>query len=183
MLLVLIQSLFFFFPAYCANMTPIIFAHFHLFEFLNLPIDLGKKLMGQPLFGSTKTYRGLICGTVIGILVTLFQYFLYVRFPELKPLFLFPYFFGSSLFLGFLLGFGVLLGDLVKSFFKRRFSIKSTDAFFPFDEMDYLGALLPVQLLFPISYQHFFLLLFLSPILPILANLVAYKLGWKKVWW
>jgi CDP-2,3-bis-(O-geranylgeranyl)-sn-glycerol synthase len=183
MLLIIIQSLFFFLPAYCANMTPVIFARFHIFESLNVPIDGDRKIWGQPLLGATKTYRGLVCGTLVGILVVLFQYLFFISFSGITSLYIFPYSFSFSLFLGFVLGFGDLMGDIVKSFFKRRCAIKSTKPFIPFDQMDYLGALIPAWLLFPIPYQHFLLLLFLSPVLPIIANIIAYKIGWKKVFW
>ena len=70
------------------------------------PIDGGRVLSdGEPVFGSHKTWRGLIGGTVAAALV------------------------GGLLELGFLLGaaFGLiaLLGDLVSSFAKRRLGRRS----------------------------------------------------------
>ena len=97
--------------------------------------------------------------------------------------YLIHYSLGNSLLLGAMLGFGIIAGDLVKSFVKRRFHIKSTDPFVPFDQLDYLGALVFVVLFFPIPTVHFYIILLLSPLLPILANITAYTLGWKKVWW
>ena len=42
----------------------------------------------------------------------------------------------SPVLLGFLMGFGVLLGDSVESFFKRRRGIKPGKSWFPWDQLD-----------------------------------------------
>ncbi|HJJ95484.1 MAG TPA: CDP-2,3-bis-(O-geranylgeranyl)-sn-glycerol synthase [Methanocorpusculum sp.] len=78
------------------------------------PIDFGKCAKdGRRIFGDGKTWRGLIGGIIVGILFGLFQMFLYYTFnltflPE------------HSLWTIIPLSIGALLGDLIKSYFKRR---------------------------------------------------------------
>lgn len=181
--LIIAQALFYFLPAYIANASTIILAHFKILESLNKPIDRNYIFKGQPLFGSTKTYRGFVGGTFFGILIVFLQALLFSFSPQSHFLFLFPYQLPNILLLGFLLGFGLLCGDLIKSFFKRRRGIKSTNPFVPFDQLDFLGALILAPIFFPISWQHITALLLISPLLPLFANLFAYLFGWKKVWW
>ena len=184
----ILKSFYYFLPAYLANAAPVIFDKFRLLKSLKKPIDGGRKMGNDYIFGTTKTWRGLVAGVLVGTLTGLLQAALYLNSGEAKgmesPWFFFVrYNFENALFLGALLGFGILVGDLVKSFFKRRLHIKSTDPFFPFDQLDYLGALFLGTLFFPIPLLNFLIILLLSPLLPILANITAYTLGWKKVWW
>ena len=78
------------------------------------PIDFGKCAKdGRRIFGDGKTWRGLIGGIIVGIVFGLFQMFLYYTFnltflPE------------HSLWTIIPLSIGALLGDLIKSYFKRR---------------------------------------------------------------
>ncbi|HJJ47057.1 MAG TPA: CDP-2,3-bis-(O-geranylgeranyl)-sn-glycerol synthase [Methanocorpusculum sp.] len=78
------------------------------------PIDFGKCAKdGRRVFGDGKTWRGLIGGIIVGIIFGLFQIFLYNSFhltflPE------------HSLWTIIPLSIGALLGDLAKSYFKRR---------------------------------------------------------------
>ena len=83
------------------------------------------------------------------------------------------------LLIGFLMGFGALLGDLIKSFFKRRISIKPGGKFVPFDQTDFvIGALALTMLFFKLSWQVFLLSLLLSFILHIIVNHISY---WLKI--
>ena len=174
MLRLIFESLWIFLPAYVANATPVLLARFRLLEFMNKPIDHGFKLGKNRLFGETKTWRGLIGGSFAALLITAIQY---------------SYETGLSyklfLLMGLTMGLGVGLMDLFKSFVKRRFNIESTKPWFPFDHMDYLGGLAVLNSLMGefMDYRIFWCILIISPIMPILANMVSYKLGWKKVWW
>ena len=61
------QSLYFIFPAYCANAIPVLFGG-------GLPIDFGKNFVdGKPLFGAHKTFRGFFSGLLIGTLIGIVQ--------------------------------------------------------------------------------------------------------------
>lgn len=183
MLFVIAQALFFFLPAYVANATPVALTRFKIVEFLNKPIDGGAKLWGQPVLGSTKTWRGMIVGMLAGVIVVALQALAYDRWLTLRQFFLYEYYLWDILFLGFLLGFGILLGDLIKSFLKRRAGVQSSASFFPFDYLDFLGALFLSQIFFPLPWQHVVVILVISPLLSIVANIIGCRLGWKKIWW
>ncbi|RMD58285.1 CDP-archaeol synthase, partial [Candidatus Woesearchaeota archaeon] len=59
-------------PAYVANMTPV-FARI-IFPHWKSPIDFNKKIGGKRILGSHKTWRGLVCGTIAGIIIAYLQY-------------------------------------------------------------------------------------------------------------
>ena len=91
-------------PMYVANATPIIFHG-------RIPVDLGKTINGKRVLGKGKTILGALCGIIGGVLVG----FLFMMiFPGI--LFLIPNYF----LLVLLLSAGAILGDMTKSFFKRK---------------------------------------------------------------
>src|SRR3972149_3626431 len=100
--------LYFALPAFFANMIPIVVAKINLWSGLNKPMDFEKTLFGKRIFGSHKTIRGLVSGTLIGALVTSIQYLL-ERGEIIKIPFLESYL--EFLIYGLLAGFGALLGD------------------------------------------------------------------------
>jgi len=180
---IVFQSLFFFLPAYISNAVPVFLEKMRWFEFLKVPVDFGYKLNGNYLFGSTKTFRGIIGGTIGGILIIYLQSLAYIYIPGVQGWFLLSYDLPNILLLGFLLGTGEGLGDLIKSFFKRRMKLASSAPCFPLDQTSFLGALVLSLIYFPISALHILSILIISPLVPFIANLLAYKVGWKKVWW
>lgn len=180
---IVFQSLFFFLPAYISNAVPVFLEKLRWFEFLKVPVDFGYKFRGHYLFGSTKTFRGIIGGAVGGVLTILIQSLLYMNVPSVQGWFLLAYDLPNILWLGFLLGLGEGLGDLIKSFFKRRMKLASSAPCFPFDQMSFLGALGLSLLFFSPSPFHILSILIISPLVPLIANLLAYRVGWKKVWW
>ena len=106
----ILSCLYFFLPAYVANMAPV-FAK--KLPFLGIPIH-------AKLFGKNKTWRGIIVAVLSGGLVFWIQKLLYnsgfVTFSIID-------YADFSLLLGFLLGAGAILGDLVKSYYKRKAEI------------------------------------------------------------
>lgn len=183
MLNIIGQALYFFLPAYVGNAAPVLLDRLGLFCFLAKPIDGGRIFHGDPLFGKTKTWRGLAGGAIAGAIVAGFQMGFYFWFPHIASWHLIPYTGVHILFLGFLMGLGEGLGDLFKSFCKRRLHVPSSAPFFPFDQMSFLGALLLVLLIFTPSAAHILAIIILSPFIPVLANFIAYQLGWKNVPW
>jgi CDP-2,3-bis-(O-geranylgeranyl)-sn-glycerol synthase len=140
MTLFLTKTFFFLAPAGMANMLP--HSAFKLSGRHTTPIDFGKTLGGKPIFGSHKTWRGLILGSLGGTLTALLEALI---FRSLKTnLSFIPLSFNfETAFFGFLLGTGALLGDCIKSFFKRRVNIAPGQSWVPFDQVDWiLGALL-----------------------------------------
>lgn len=182
MLTLIMQSLYFVLPAYLANMMPVFFAKLHLLEFLNIPVDGGKRFKGQELFGSHKTWRGMAAGTLGGISVAGIQASIYFL-PIFYSLSIFNYHSHWLLF-GFLAGLGAMTGDLIKSFFKRRVGIKSGGMWPIFDQLDFiLGFLLFTVWLVNPGSAIIITILVMTAILHPLSNLIGYLLGLKKVWW
>ena len=131
-------------PAYFANMAPVLVKDIHLFDFLAKPIDFGKKIKGKPILGSHKTFRGFIFGVIFALIIAYVQHILY-RYPFFSSISFINY--SNWIAVGFLLGFGALFGDSVKSFFKRRVGIKPGHRFIPWDELDYtIGSLLFISI-------------------------------------
>ncbi|MBZ9572178.1 CDP-archaeol synthase [Patescibacteria group bacterium] len=173
-----LKSLYFFLPAYFANMTPTFARKAGILKFLAEPVDFGKKFRGFPILGSHKTWRGIILGTLIGILTAYFQSFL-VRFPFIEKVSLFNYQEINVFFLGFLLSFGALLGDLISSFFKRRQNIEPGKPWIPFDQISFvIGAFLCVSPFFEIPILVWLTILFLSFFLHIIVNRIGF---WLKI--
>ncbi|MCK5507903.1 MAG: CDP-archaeol synthase [Desulfobacterales bacterium] len=82
----------------------------------NRPIDRNRTFLdGKPLLGSHKTIRGIIGSLSAGILL--------------------GWFLGLPLIVGFCIGFFSMLGDLLTSFFKRRFALASGTAIPLFDQL------------------------------------------------
>ncbi|HLD88615.1 MAG TPA: CDP-2,3-bis-(O-geranylgeranyl)-sn-glycerol synthase [Candidatus Nanoarchaeia archaeon] len=171
-----LKCVYFMLPAYFANMAPVFFRKI---KFLDIPIDVNKKFLGKPIFGKNKTYRGLFFGILLGFLVFLLQKSLS---EQLNAISLIDY---SSvpLILGILLSAGAIVGDLIKSFIKRRIRIKEGQPFIPFDQLDFaLGALLFSFAYIP-NWQSAVVILAVSPILHIIVNHLAFYLKIRKEKW
>ena len=118
-------------PAGFANMTPPQLGK--IFPKLSdYPMDFYKTFRGIRIFGSHKTMRGLIFGTIVGGLWFIFQrnFMMFSFLPEV--LVSLPWYFG------FFAGFAALMGDAIKSFFKRQVGIPPGEPFPPFDQTDWL---------------------------------------------
>jgi CDP-2,3-bis-(O-geranylgeranyl)-sn-glycerol synthase len=199
-----VQALWVFLPAYMANMAPV-FA-MKLFPNWNARIDGGRKWKdGKPILGPGKTWRGLVAGCVLGAATAVL---LSLR-PGTWNLSNFGYSLAGGsihgpLILGFALGFGAIVGDAVKSFFKRRTGREGGAPWVPFDQLDfvvgglffaYLGALLLSAL--PPNPTNWWWLMFgpapgwwrlvviliLTPGLHYVVNIIGFKLKMKKVPW
>ena len=174
----ILKVLWLFLPASFAHMSPIIAKK--IFPKWTTAVDFGNSWHGQEIFGSHKTYRGLISGVVIGLLVFTVQQNLYSLSPEIRRWSVFDYQTVSPLF-GALIGFGALAGDLLKSFFKRRFGISSGRPWIPFDQIDWiLGALLSLTLVFVPSLEFVLISLLVLTVLDFAMNFIGYHLGLKS---
>ena len=167
----ILQSLYFFLPAYLANITP----------------TLVKKIpfLAQPLWekklGSHKTWRGLVLGTVVGGIIFILQQLAYgsgftslaiIDYADFSPL------------LGFLLGLGALVGDTVKSYYKRKAHVAPGQPWIPWDQSDFVvGGLLGSFVLYVPPADVALVLLVFSPFLHIVTNHLAYWLGIRKEKW
>lgn len=135
----------FFLPAGLANAAPVIANRIPVLNRWTTPLDFGMKYRGQPIFGANKSWRGVLSGVLVGMLLGV------LFFPWLGALD-----HVNHAILGGALGLGALIGDAVESFLKRRFGVKPGESWFPFDQIDYiLGGLLfslPFIRLRPVEY-------------------------------
>lgn len=175
------KLIWFFFPAGVANMAPVIFRN----NFLALakPIDGNVKLMGKPIFGAHKTWRGLIVGTLLGGSFFLGQKYLSTISSTLADVSLYEY----KLFpwwFGFLFAFMALFGDMIKSFFKRRINIRPGEVWFPFDQIDFIiGSTIALLFFVSVDIRTWLAVLCIAIILHIAVNRIGYYMKFKDTPW
>lgn len=159
----IVNSIIFILPAYCANATPVIGGG-------GLPMDFGRKFLdGKPIFGKNKTFRGFFVGLAVGTGVGL------VETAVLN----------SPIMFGLLLSLGALCGDLAGAFLKRRLGIFPGDLLPIVDQIDFIvGALVFSLMLYPmLSWELALTVLLITPPIHLLTNFAAYKLGLKSNPW
>ena len=179
--MIILQALYFALPMYFANMAPVIVKGFPL---LAGPIDGGKHINGKRVLGKNKTWRGLIAGTLMGGAIISIQSTLAQSIPFFEQLSLLDFSDGSALWFGLLAGFGALVGDAVKSFFKRRFGIPSGQPWIPFDQLDFIaGGLVFTAFFYLPPFEVLLVLLVFTPFLHWGVNVLSYRLGLKDVPW
>jgi CDP-2,3-bis-(O-geranylgeranyl)-sn-glycerol synthase len=203
MAFLVVEALWLFVPAYFANMAPV-FA-MKLFPGWKAPIDGGRLAKdGRRLLGDGKTWRGLIAGILFGATLAVLQAATPLRFDARLSDFAYAEagLVGPVLFGGFL-GLGAIVGDAVKSYFKRRTGRKGGAPWVPFDQLDFvvgglafvaLGSLLLASL--GLTSGSWFagqflggrwpvlvILLVATPLLHLLVNIIGYKLKLKEVPW
>ncbi len=177
--ILILQSLYFMLPAYFANMAPEIFKKINILPF---PVDFGKEWKGKRIFGSHKTWGGLVYAAVVGLSMFYLQRYLY-QFPLFQQLSFVDYTQMTPL-LGFLLGFGAILGDLIESFFKRRVGVEPGKPWIPFDQLDFVvGALVLSAFVVVLPIKAYAVILVVSPLLHIVVDHVAYWLRIRKEKW
>ncbi len=152
------------------------------------PIDLGRNFVdGRRILGDGKTFRGFAGGITGGLLtgmveygiekLTGISYFSSFSFPEMTLFFI-------------IFSAGSLLGDIFGSFMKRRLDIERGAPFPVVDQLDFVfGAFLISYLLTGKIFLSLFskniilTAIIITPLLHILVNFLAYKIGKKDVPW
>jgi CDP-2,3-bis-(O-geranylgeranyl)-sn-glycerol synthase len=168
----MLELLVFLIPIYVANSSPVVLGG-------GAPLDFNIRLSdGRRIFGKGKTIRGFIggvlAGTLAGALVALVYQLPY--FPD----------FGIQIMAAFLLSVGTLAGDAIGSFLKRRLQMESGSQFMP-DTFIFL--VVSLAFVYPIANSSLFeplniiFFLLLTIILHPLTNLIANRVGLKKVPW
>jgi CDP-2,3-bis-(O-geranylgeranyl)-sn-glycerol synthase len=166
------------------------FAVFGKFIRVRHPIDGGRVLEDkQPIFGPGKTWEGFLVGFLSGVFIGVLQvitapilFSLIVQHvylpPELIPIVL------ITLPLVILVSLGALVGDLIGSFIKRRFTIDRGRPAPLLDQLDFLiAAMLLGALITPIHWILAIFLLIITPLLHLLANIIGYFLRLKQEPW
>lgn len=195
----ILRGLWLFLPAYVANMAPVFVAR--LIPAWNAPMDGGRDAAdGRRILGPGKTWRGLAGGAffggvtalVLSLLAPVTSFVLdaddFGRSAGASP---------SNIFLfGSVLGALALVGDAVKSYFKRRRAIERGGSWIPFDQLDFVvfglagvflfSWLLPagwVAEAFLTDWVVLATLLVLTPVLHLTVNRIGYWMGLKEVPW
>ncbi|MFX0151542.1 MAG: CDP-2,3-bis-(O-geranylgeranyl)-sn-glycerol synthase [Candidatus Hodarchaeota archaeon] len=194
---IIIDAAIFVFPAFMANASPTILGKGKHF---NTPIDGGRLWRdNKRILGDGKTVRGFISGVISGMIICVaiiliakqLNYPLTflsmlksgIAYSVAHPL-------GAILFsneiilgslVGFTLGSGALIGDLIGSFIKRRSGLKRGESFFFMDQLGFLiTAMLFTYLIIPWPIIWFVLLIPLTLVLHISLNLVSYSIGLQE---
>jgi CDP-2,3-bis-(O-geranylgeranyl)-sn-glycerol synthase len=189
------EALWLLLPAYLANMLPVVVGG-------GTPIDFGRTWRdGKPILGPGKTWRGLLLAPLLAaLLVGGLRWLVHgtgwggvADWSDWGPAWWW-------FLLAYSLGLGALVGDAVKSFFKRRTG-RDRGAKWPgFDQLDFVvGSLVLCFLVSSVLWlagvvrPHFFLaeftwprllvLLLLTPALHLGVNWLGYKMGLKQVPW
>lgn len=163
-----VAAILFFLPAGIANMSPVVANHIPWLKNWRTPMDFGLSSDGHRVLGDSKTWRGIVFGTLMGGLTALVVSHLNTNTVATVPPFI----------VGCLLGFGALAGDAIESFFKRRRGIKPGNSWFPFDQIDYIiGALILIYLFVPLPLWAMSTIIAVYFVLHIVIVYIFYKLG------
>lgn len=176
-----LTTLYFILPAYFSNGGALAFGG-------GTPVDFGKTdKNGIRWIGDGVTWRGLIAGTLIGILTGAVQgYLAQFILPEIGQYLITPIVtdIHSGILIGFLLGLGALVGDALGSFLKRRIGIGRGKPAPILDQLDFIiVALIFVSPFVNMNLQFIAIAIILTLIIHLIANTLAYLLGIKDVWY
>lgn len=166
----------FFLPAGIANVVPVLVSKVPVLRNYDYPIDFGYRFKGKPLFGSHKTWRGLLFGIIFSILMLKFQVIIYNHNDWFRSLMVGINYNDLPVFgLGLLFAIGALGGDAIESFIKRQFNIDPGKRWFPFDQIDYiLGGIITSSFIITLSFTKYVWLLIIWLILHLIFSFFAY---------
>ena len=187
-------AFFYILPAYFANGGAVLMGKY----IKGKPVDFGKNFVDdERILGDGKTWQGLLGGTLIGtfggFVMWLVIFLVVAQVGEISFGWADPYchaiFYHITVFRGFLLAFGALIGDIFGSFIKRRFK-KERGAKFPIlDQIDFIVVAILFSLLdfmrvnILVIWPAALLMIIITPILHLVANRIAFKLGLKNEPW
>lgn len=171
---IIIKAVWLMLPAYIANPTAVVFGG-------GTPIDFGKNWRdGRRILGGGKTFRGLFGGVACGVIIGLLQ-----RQATASDIFIIP-----SITAVIALSLGALLGDIVKSFFKRRLGFERGAKLPLIDQLDFVaGAWILTYIFDPqwfadnFTFWIIITVLVLTPVLHRLTNIIGYYIKVKKEPW
>ncbi|BAI62667.1 conserved hypothetical protein [Methanocella paludicola SANAE] len=185
MLDLIILAMWLMMPAYIANPAAALLGG-------GRPIDMGKYFTdNKRILGDGKTIRGFILGSLCGAIVGLLQIWIapYIA-PYLAAYVSADMLMHASYMALFTMPVGALLGDMVKSFFKRRLGFEQ-GAMMPIaDQLDFVAGAWALTLLLDTSwfFSNFTLaivvtVLIITPLLHLATNIIGFKIGKKNVPW
>jgi CDP-2,3-bis-(O-geranylgeranyl)-sn-glycerol synthase len=176
-LIALLSALWIMLPAYVPNSAAALLGG-------GIPIDGGRiHRDGRRLLGDGKTWRGFILGISTGIVIGLLQ--IWIRQAagwEVLPV--------LTVLAVILLATGALLGDLVKSYFKRRRGMERGASWPVADQYDLVAGAFALVLIFDypwfistITLPILVIILIITPILHKTVNVIGYLIRVKEVPW
>ncbi|MFH1591051.1 MAG: CDP-archaeol synthase [archaeon] len=181
LLTLIMGTLYLLLPGAVANTMPILFKH--SLKMLALPVDGGARLLGHRVFGSHKTWRGILVGVAGGTLMAGVQGLLHGQ-GTLVSISLVDYSAMPVLIFGFLFSIGIMVGDLVESMIKRQVGKKPGQRWFPFDQIDSaIGGLIFILPMYQPPVAVIITGLVLSIILHVGFRHIGYYLGINKKRW
>lgn len=174
-------ALWFFAPAGIANVMPIFTARIPAFKRFDTPMDFGRTFHGKRIFGSHKTWRGLISGIVFGTLFLALQQLAVAHSGWLQDVTSqIDYASLPTLILGPLFAIGALGGDAIESFFKRQRGIAPGKGWFPFDQTDYIiGGAIATMPFVTLSLMQYTILIVLWLAVHVASTALGYYIGVK----
>jgi CDP-2,3-bis-(O-geranylgeranyl)-sn-glycerol synthase len=151
-------------PAYVANAVPVVLGGGRTFD----------GLLGMKLFGKNKTARGFVSGIIFG---TLAAFLIAMLLPA--------YMVAQYTVFGFLSSIGTMAGDLLGSLIKRKMGVEEGKQFF-LDQI--LFIIVALAFGYPVLGSYYTVVLMvavlvLTYIFHIVFNVIANRLGIKKVPW
>lgn len=188
----IIEALWFIFPAYLANSAPVDVSQIKILKKYGKPIDGGKTWRGKRVLGDGKTWRGLYAGIIAGTLTGGLELLLYPNIARTLPNL--P---EMTLSLAFIISLGALIGDMIESFFKRQINLQSGAPLPLFDQLDFVfGAVFFAWIWVILStgqitgafekmlgWSRFLLILLITPLMHLITNFVAWAWKLKKDPW
>lgn len=177
--------IYFFGPAYFTNAIPPLAKKFKLMEFLNKPVDGGKTLNGKPIFGSHKTWRGIVCGIILGSLVGYILFTIHqINNLSLYQNVGFDYLKFNGFLFGFIMSLGAVIGDLSFAFIKRRIGLMPGERFMPFDQTNYvIGNFFLFQPFLKLNVWVWITVFIATFLLHIIFNRLGFVLNLHKAKW
>ena len=177
LLLSLVSALWIMLPAYLPNSVAAVTGG-------GRAIDGGRVFAdGRRIFGDGKTWRGLLSGITAGILIGVVQ--IWAR--DAASLLILP---ELTVPVVILLASGALLGDLVKSFFKRRLNKDQGAEWLIADQYDFVLGAFVMLLVFQYDWVVTTMtplilvwILIITPLLHRVVNIIGYLTGVKDVPW
>lgn len=166
-----INTILYILPSYVANSSPVVLGG-------GRPIDGGAHIGGNRVLGKSKTIMGFFGGLLAGIFVAaILAYAVEIPFFPSR---------NYQLYGGIALSFGTVVGDLLGSFLKRRLGIEEGKPFIV-DQLAFLVVALlmayPFTMIPFYSLDNLLYLAVLTYVLHVGSNIVANKIGIKKVPW
>ncbi len=161
-IIIIINALYFFLPAYVANTAACVFGK-------GRPVDFKKNFYDKRrIIGDGVTIRGIASGVLCGTIVGALQ---------------------QELLLGFLLSLGAMVGDMAGSFIKRRAGLERGAHAPILDQLNFVvGGLVLASLIlpvgeFPLNFETVLILFVLTPVGHLIVNKTGYRLKMKDVPW